>query len=73
VTTVLEGLLALLIRAEDLAGRLNLRDLIEALEAGYRELAAWPQFAHPRQRVFANDRRLTLHYGGSMDAHWGTG
>ena len=39
--------------------------MIDATEAGYRELATWPQFAHPRQRVFAEDRRLTLHYGGA--------
>ena len=58
--------MALLIRAEELAGRINLQDAIDATEAGYRELAAWPQFAHPRQRVFAQDRRLTLHYGGAL-------
>ncbi len=57
--------MALLIRAEDLAGRLDVRAVIDATEAGYREQAAWPGFAHPRQRVFAEDRRLTLHYGGA--------
>ncbi len=57
--------MALLIRAEELAGRLDPRAVIEATEAGYREQAAWPGFAHPRQRVFARDRRLTLHYGGA--------
>jgi hypothetical protein len=57
--------MALLIRAEELAGQLNVQDMIETTEAGYRELARWPQFAHPRQRVFAEDRRLTLHYGGA--------
>ena len=57
--------MALLIRAEDLAGRLDVQAVIEATEAGYREQAPWPGFAHPRQRVFAEDRRLTLHYGGA--------
>jgi len=55
----------LLIRAEELAGRLDVQAVIEATEAGYREQAGWPGFAHPRQRVFAEDRRLTLHYGGA--------
>jgi alanine dehydrogenase len=57
--------MALLIRAEELAGRLDVQAVIEATEAGYREQATWPGFAHPRQRVFAEDRRLTLHYGGA--------
>ena len=57
--------MTLLIRAEELVGRLDVQAIIEATEAGYREQASWPGFAHPRQRVFAQDRRLTLHYGGA--------
>ena len=57
--------MALLIRAQELAGRLDPRACIEATEAGYREQARWPQFSHPRQRNFAENRRLTLHYGGA--------
>jgi len=56
---------ALLIRAQELEGRLDPLACIEATEAGYREQAGWPQFSHPRQRNFAENRRLTLHYGGA--------
>ncbi len=57
--------MALLIRAEELAGRLDVAAIIDATEAGYREQARWPQFSHARQRNFAENRRLTLHYGGA--------
>jgi hypothetical protein len=57
--------MALLIRAEELAGRLDPLACIEATAAGYREQARWPQFSHARQRNFAENRRLTLHYGGA--------
>ena len=59
--------MALLIRAEELQGHLSLMDAIDAVEAGYRSQADWPDFSHPRQRVFAENRRLTLHYAGIPD------
>src|SRR5260370_18672244 len=57
--------MAVLIRAEELAGSLDPLACIEATADGYREEARWPQFSHARQRNFAENRRLTLHYGGA--------
>jgi hypothetical protein len=59
--------MALLIRAAELQGRLSLPDAIDAVEAGYRGQAKWPEFSLPRQRILAENRRLTIHPGGIPD------
>lgn len=59
--------MALFLRSHELAGLISVPEAIDAVEAGFRDLAAHPAFALPRQRMLAEDRRITVHSGGCLD------
>jgi len=59
--------LTLLLQPSDLRGLLTVEDALDAVEAGYIGVAQRPSFNQLRQRLFADDRRLTLHPGGCLN------
>lgn len=58
--------MALLLRAEELKGLISLDEAISAVEQGFRDQAEIPTFSLPRQRMLAQDRRITVHSGGCL-------
>lgn len=58
--------MALLLRAEELKGRISLDEAISAVEQGFRDQGEMPQFSLPRQRIMAQDRRINIHSGGCV-------
>src|SRR4029077_14529651 len=62
-----ETLMGLLLRAEDLKGLISIDEAIAAVERGFRDQGAHPQFSLPRQRMMAGDRRINIHSGGCVD------
>ena len=59
--------MGLLLRAEDLKGLISIDEAIAAVERGFRDQGAHPQFSLPRQRMMAGDRRINIHSGGCVD------
>jgi ornithine cyclodeaminase/alanine dehydrogenase-like protein (mu-crystallin family) len=57
---------ALLLRAEELKGLISLDEAIAAVEQGFQDQGALPTFSLPRQRILAQDRRVTIHPGGCV-------
>ena len=58
--------MALLLRAEELKGILSLDEAISAVEQGFRDQGEAPTFSLPRQRLIADDRRISVHSGGCL-------
>lgn len=58
--------MALFLRAEELKGLISLDEAIAAVEQGFRDQADAPAFSLPRQRMQAQDRRITVHSGGCL-------
>lgn len=58
--------MALFLRAEELKGLISLDEAIAAVEQGFRDQADVPAFSLPRQRMQAQDRRITVHSGGCL-------
>ena len=58
--------MALLLRAEELKGLVSLDEAISAVEQGFRDQGEIPTFSLPRQRMTANDRRISVHSGGCV-------
>lgn len=57
--------MALLIRAEEVAGMLTMEEAIDAVEAGFREFGRNPELNAPRQRIMTPDGvRVSVHPGG---------
>lgn len=57
--------MALLIRAEELAGMLSMEEAIDAVDAGFREFGRHPELNAPRQRIMTPDGvRVSVHPGG---------
>jgi alanine dehydrogenase len=57
--------MALLIRAEEVAGMLTMEEAIDAVEAGFREFGRNPELNSPRQRIMTPDGvRVSVHPGG---------
>jgi alanine dehydrogenase len=59
--------MALLLKAEELKGLISIEEAIDAVERGFRDQDAHPQFSLPRQRMMARDRRINIHSGGCVD------
>ena len=59
--------MALLLKAEELKGLISIEEAIDAVERGFRDQDAHPQFSLPRQRMMAGDRRINIHSGGCVD------
>jgi len=59
--------MGLLLRAEELKGLISIDEAIAAVERGFRDQGAHPQFSLPRQRMMAGDRRINIHSGGCVD------
>ncbi len=58
--------MALFLRAEELRGILSLDEAISAVERGFRDQGEVPTFSLPRQRLIADDRRISVHSGGCL-------
>ncbi len=56
--------MTLLIRAEELKGRISLAEAIAAVREGFRDQGEKPAYSAPRLRVHHQDRRLSVHAGG---------
>jgi ornithine cyclodeaminase len=57
--------MALLIRAEEVAGMLTMEEAIDAVEAGFREFGRNPELNAPRRRITTPDGvRVSVHPGG---------
>jgi ornithine cyclodeaminase/alanine dehydrogenase-like protein (mu-crystallin family) len=57
--------MALLIRAEEVAGLLTMEEAIDAVEAGFREFGRNPELNGPRRRIMTSDGvRVSVHPGG---------
>jgi len=59
--------MTLLLKPSDLRSLVSIDEALDAVQAGYRGLAERPTFNQLRQRLFADDRRLTLHPGGCLN------
>lgn len=59
--------MALLLKSEELKGLVSIGEAIEAVENGFRDQGAHPQFSLPRQRMMAGDRRINIHSGGCVN------
>jgi ornithine cyclodeaminase/alanine dehydrogenase-like protein (mu-crystallin family) len=58
--------MALLLKSEELKGRISIQEAIAAVENGFRDLGEHPQFGLPRQRLMTGDRRINIHAGGCV-------
>jgi ornithine cyclodeaminase/alanine dehydrogenase-like protein (mu-crystallin family) len=56
--------MTLLIRAEELKGRISIAEAIAAVREGFRDQGDAPAYSAPRQRIQHQDRRLSVHPGG---------
>src|SRR5215469_12039546 len=56
--------MTLLIRAEELKGRLSIAEAIAAVREGFRDQGDAPAYSAPRLRIQHQDRRLSIHPGG---------
>ena len=58
--------MALFIRSEELTGLISITEAVDAVEKGFASQEDHPVFSLPRQRMLANDRRITVHSGGCV-------
>ena len=56
--------MALLIRAEEMVGRISIEEAIAAVREGFRDQGEAPAFSAPRLRIQHEDRRVSVHPGG---------
>jgi ornithine cyclodeaminase/alanine dehydrogenase-like protein (mu-crystallin family) len=56
--------MTLLIRAEELKGRISLEEAIAAVREGFRDQGEKPAYSAPRIRIHHQDRRVSVHPGG---------
>lgn len=56
--------MALLIKAEELAGLISLEEAIAAVRSGFRDQGMRPLYSAPRIRIQHEDRRVSVHSGG---------
>src|SRR3954452_2728795 len=56
--------MALLIKAEELTGRISLEEAIAAVRDGFRDQGERPAYSAPRIRIQHEDRRVSVHPGG---------
>lgn len=56
--------MALLIQADDLAGRISIGEAVAAVRAGFHDQGVAPHYSAPRIRMQHEDRRLSVHPGG---------
>jgi hypothetical protein len=56
--------MALLIRANELVGRISIEEAIAAVRAGFKDQGEKPAFSAPRIRIQHEDRRVSVHPGG---------
>jgi ornithine cyclodeaminase/alanine dehydrogenase-like protein (mu-crystallin family) len=56
--------MALLIKAEQLKGRITVAEAIAAVREGYRDQGEKPLYSAPRIRIQQEDRRVSVHPGG---------
>lgn len=56
--------MALLIKAEDLKGRITVAEAIAAVREGFRDQGEKPAYSAPRIRIQHEDRRVSVHPGG---------
>src|SRR5262249_58088067 len=62
-----ETVMGLLLRAEELKGLISIDEAFAAVEQGFRDQSAHPQFSLPRQRMMTGDRRINVHSGGCVN------
>lgn len=58
--------MALFIRAEELEGLISITEAVDAMEKGFASQEDHPIFSLPRQRMLADNRRITVHSGGCV-------
>ena len=58
--------MALFIKAEELKGLISITEAVEAVEQGFASQENHPLFSLPRQRMLAEDRRISVHSGGCV-------
>lgn len=56
--------MALLLKAEELQGRISVEEAIEAVRAGFKDQGEAPAYSAPRVRIQHEDRRVSVHPGG---------
>jgi ornithine cyclodeaminase/alanine dehydrogenase-like protein (mu-crystallin family) len=56
--------MTLLIKAEELKGRISVTEAIAAVRDGFRDQGEWPAYSAPRIRIQHEDRRVSVHPGG---------
>jgi len=56
--------MTLLIKAEELKGRISLEEAIAAVREGFRDQGEKPAYSAPRIRIHHQDRRVSVHPGG---------
>jgi ornithine cyclodeaminase/alanine dehydrogenase-like protein (mu-crystallin family) len=56
--------MTLLIRAEELEGRISIAEAIAAVREGFRDQGDAGAYSAPRLRIHHQDRRLSVHPGG---------
>ena len=56
--------MALLIRAEEMVGRISIEEAVAAVREGFRDQGEAPAFSAPRLRIHHEDRRVSVHPGG---------
>ncbi len=57
--------MVLLLRPDDMAGLLTMKEAIEAVEEGFRQWGQYPDINHPRVRIHApSGVRVSVHQGG---------
>src|SRR6202140_2255274 len=56
--------MALLIKAEELKGRISVTEAIAAVREGFRDQGERPAYSAPRIRIQHEDRRVSVHPGG---------
>ena len=58
--------MALFIKSEELTGLISITEAVDAVEKGFASQADHPIFSLPRQRMLAENRRITVHSGGCV-------
>jgi ornithine cyclodeaminase len=58
--------MAVFIKAQELEGLISIAEAVDAVEKGFASQEDHPLFSLPRQRMLANDRRITVHSGGCV-------
>lgn len=56
--------MGLIIRSEDLQGKITIDEAIAAVREGFRDQGELPRFSAPRMRILHGDRRVSIHLGG---------